>query len=55
MHRKVEVTLQSIDLGGHLHTHHQVAKWAINIFTSTLHGGIIGGVHSVHRQLTASP
>ena len=34
-------------LGGHLHARHQIAKWTIDVFTSTLHGGIVGGIHGI--------
>jgi len=38
-------------LGGHLHARHQIAKWTVDVFTSTLHGGIVGGVHGINCQL----
>ena len=41
-------------LGGHLHACHQIAKWTVDVFTSTLHGGIIWGVHGVNRKLAGT-
>ena len=40
-------------LGGHLNAHHLIAKWAINIFTSTLHCGVVWSIHRIDLQLLA--
>lgn len=38
----------------HLHAHHQVAKWTVNVFASALHGWVVGRVHGVDNEILAT-
>ena len=50
---EVRSRIHCICLGGHLNAHHLIAKWAINIFASTLHCGVVWSIHRIDLQWLA--